>query len=123
MCDLNFLQLRWARFFTLARWKWTLAPFGRSGDFYVTIPCGHSECNGSHTLNVRIYEKQREVLERLHGEMFSADAIYSEPHPALFGDGPRNTTWQMAHGAGGGLCRVDQWLGEAEELWELSANG
>jgi hypothetical protein len=36
--------------------------------------------------------------------------MYTEPHPALFGDGPENTFWQKAHGAGGGVEAIAQWV-------------
>ena len=108
------LKLRWARFFTLAGWDWKLSP--RPGfDFQVTFPCGHSECNGSHTLVVRIVDKCREALARKHQETF--DYAYSEPHPALFGDGPANTLWEMSHGAGGGVEQVADWMVE-DSPWE-----
>jgi hypothetical protein len=120
MCDLNFLQLRWARFFTLAGWKWKLASPYSGFDFHVTIPCEHSECNGSHELSVRIQEKTLEVLNTQHDELFSVDEMYAEPHPALFGNGPKNTVWQMVHGAGGGVFRLDGWSSDFEILWEKS---
>ena len=122
------LKLRWARFFTLAGWNWKLSP--RPGfDFQVTFPCPHGECDGSHTLIVRIVDKCYEALVRKHGETFNY--AYDVPHPALFGDGPANTYWEMAHGAGGGCESVDDWMTRARwtdvgknvnELWERAAH-
>lgn len=112
------LKLRWARFFTLAGWSWKLSP--RPGfDFQVTFPCGHSECNGSHTLIVRVCNRPRPVLQ----EKYKAFAWpYEEPHPALFGDGPANTFWEMAHGAGGGCETAERWTEQdAGWLWERAA--
>ena len=116
-----YLKLRWARFFTLAGWNWRLAHPRTGADFIVTLPCEHSECHGSHTLAVRICNKNREALENKHDQMYDPPLMYQEPHPALFGDGPRNTVWQMSHGAGGGTFSVLQWA--SERLWEVAARG
>jgi hypothetical protein len=115
------LKLQWARFFALVGWEWKLSP--RPGfDFKVTFPCGHSECHGSHTLLVRVVERTRDALAKSHSKKFSADQTYTEPHPALFGDGPENTFWQMAHGAGGGVEAVAQWVPNASAIWEKAAH-
>jgi hypothetical protein len=115
------LNLRWARFFTLAGLEWKLA--NRPGfDFILTIPCSHSECSGSHILRVRVSEKTHDALARKHGELYDAGEMYTEPHPALFGDGPKNTHWQMPHGAGGGTESLDQWVRNSQELWERAVH-
>lgn len=115
------LKLRWARFFTLAGWKWKLSP--RPGfDFQVSLPCNHhQDCNGSHSLLVRTCEKTGKALEQKHCELYDCDFMYSEPHPALFGDGPDNTVWQMVHGDGGGTYSVSS-FGNANKLWERAAH-
>ncbi len=111
------LKLRWARFFTLAGLQWKLA--NRPGfDFIITLPCEHSECGGSHVLRVRVCEKTCDALGRKHDELYDADQMYSVPHPALFGDGPENTYWQMGHGAGGGVECLSRWVLDADKLWE-----
>jgi hypothetical protein len=116
-----YLKLRWARFFTLAGWNWTLAHQSTMADFIVTIPCSHSECNGSHVIAVRVCEKALESLTRKHSDLY-AGRMYDEPSPALFGDGPKNTYWQMVHGAGGGDESVSNWTStDANELWERAA--
>jgi len=116
-----YLKLRWARFFTLAGWNWKLS--SKPGfDFEVTFPCCHSECRGHHSLLIRVSEKTHEALTRKHGELFDAHFMYSSPHPALFGDGPRNTHWQMSHGAGGGCETAQNWTQQdANYLWERAA--
>lgn len=118
----TYLKLRWARFFTLAGWDWNLAPKHQGFDFQVTFPCIHSECSGSHSLLVRISEKSHEALERKHNELYDLHYMWSDPHPALFGDGPPNTHWQMGHGAGGGCFTVAEWEPDAETLWERAAH-
>jgi hypothetical protein len=115
-----YLKLRWARFFTLAGWNWRLSS-NPGFDFVVTFPCVHSECGGSHSLLVRISEKTLEGLKAKHHDLWDAHYAYSIPHPALFGDGPRNTFWEMAHGAGGGEESVLRWLPDADEIWERAA--
>jgi hypothetical protein len=115
------LKLRWARFFTLARWNWNLAPKHAGFDFHVTIPCEYSECRGSHSLRVRICEKTHESLIAKHEDLFDIDEMYSSPHPALFGFGPKNTHWQMVHGSGGYGC-LDQWVPDADDLWKRAAH-
>lgn len=108
------LKLRWARFFTLAGWNWKIS--ARPGfDFEVTFPCDHSECHGAHTILVRVVDKCREAIEKKHRETFSQP--YIEPHPALFGDGPDNTYWEMSHGAGGGCEQVEDWMVK-DSRWE-----
>ena len=115
------LKLKWARFFTLAGWDWTLAP--RPGfDFSVTLPCNHSECSGSHILLVRVKERNRKELVTMHGNRFSVDQTWASPHVALFGDGPDNTCWVMSHGAGGGQFSVSEWLPEAFQLWSRASH-
>jgi hypothetical protein len=122
MCDLNFLQLRWARFFALAGWEWKLASPYSGFDFQLTIPCGHSEGDGSHRISVRTLQQTLELLKSRHDEMFSGDEMYAEPHPALFGNGPKNTVWRMAHGAEGGDYHLDEWESDAETLWRKAAS-
>jgi hypothetical protein len=51
------LEARWAAFFDMIGWKHEYEPIdlpGWSPDFRVVFPCGHSECNGSHSLLVEI---------------------------------------------------------------------
>jgi hypothetical protein len=114
-------HVRWARLFTLAGWDWKLASTP-GFDFQVTMPCGHSECNGSHELLIRLcHDQSPEMLEKDHDSSFTVDEMYDSPHPALFGNGPDNTHWQMAHGAGGGYARLGDWPGMTD-LWERAAH-
>ena len=120
MTMLTWLQLRWTRFFTLAGWDWKLST--RPGfDFEVRFPCRSGECDGGHTLSVRIVDKPHYYLTQDYKAFRYA---YHEPHPALFGDGPENTFWAMTHGSGGGEYKVDNWQtnGDCDELWERAAH-
>ena len=112
------LKLRWARFFTLVGWHWTLAAKHAGYDFNLTIPCGKSDCNGSHQLDVRISKNSYGELIAEHDRLFAVEDMYRSPHPALFGHGPDQTHWQMVHGDGGGYYHITTWLGNADELWE-----
>lgn len=113
------LEARWAAFFDVVGWEWDYEPVdlhGWSPDFRVTFPCRHSECSGSHTLlvevkpytNIKQFQGHRcmdfsyGVSER--GEEIPADAS------AAFGESPRVSYWEMAHGAGGGEEEVDNWV-------------
>jgi hypothetical protein len=53
--------------------------------------------------------------------LWDIDFIYSDPHPALFGYGPQNTHWQMAHGGGGGHYSLNSLWPGLEKLWESAS--
>jgi hypothetical protein len=112
------LKLQWARFFTLAGLDWRLSK-RRGFDFIVTFPC---QCAGLHTLAVRVCEKTHVALARKHDELYDVGFMYATPHPALFGDGPEDTYWQMAHGGGGGDETLSARIRNAEELWRRAAH-
>jgi hypothetical protein len=114
-----FLKLRWARFFTLAGWNWSLSTTP-GFDFFITLP-GTDE-GETHSLLVRISEKTHEALVAKHNDLFDIHHMYRNPHPALFGDGPTNTHWQMAWGSGGGYYTVAGRCGAAGDLWESAAH-
>jgi hypothetical protein len=114
------LKLRWARFFTLAGWQWRLSP--RPGfDFEVTFPCRNGECDGSHTLIVRVADKSyHEFVDEYHKTFRNT---YREPNPALFGDGPEDTYWEMVHGSGCGCETAQSWTStDANLLWKEAAH-
>ena len=71
---------------------------------------------------MRVVEQAHDALAKSHSETFTPTQMYSEPHPALFGDGPENTYWQMPHGAGGGVEAVAQWVPGAARIWEQTAH-
>jgi hypothetical protein len=115
------LKLRWARFFTLAGWDWKLST--RPGfDFEVHFRCHYPECTGGeHTLLVRVRNKPRHVLQN---EYLSFSYPYEEPNPALFGNGPANTYWEMVHRAREGEAQVGSYWTpkDADWLWERAAH-
>lgn len=125
------LEARWAAFFDLAGWDWEYEPIdlvGWSPDFRLTIPCPHSECNGSHTLLVEV--KPYFSLEDFNGHPcmdypfggLGEDGIPADSS-ACFGENPRVTQWVMAHGAGGGAYSVETWGSmDADDLWKQAGN-
>jgi len=113
------LKIRWARFFTLLGWNWQLSS-NPSFDFLVTYSCLRGDCS-EHKLLVRICEKTHEALVAKNESLYDIDSMYGEPHPALFGDGPANTHWQMACGNGGGYFFMNYW-GGMNEVWEQAAH-
>jgi len=116
------LKLKWARFFTLAGWQWSLSS-RPDFDFKVHVPCWKEDCADArnthhHVLLVRVVNQHRAALEETHGKRFHTDQMYQEPHPALFGDGPDSTVWQMAHGDGGGIYDLVSFTSNGGRLWE-----
>ncbi|MCJ9720124.1 hypothetical protein MOV66_02550 [Agrobacterium sp. SHOUNA12C] len=120
------LEAQWAAFFDLAGWTWKVNPVpvgDWSPDFRVTFPCGHSECGDAHTLLVTVLPvsdiaafSDHPCLSSLYGmdregKWIGADA------GAAFGTSPAVTTWQMSHGAGGGIDDVYNWVDNADALW------
>jgi hypothetical protein len=115
------LKLRWARFFTLAGWNWRLSNIP-GFDFIVEWPGLDSDDFVHHSLRIRICEKTHEALMRKHEELFDIHYMYRSPHPALFGDGPENTHWQMAWGSGGGCYCLAGYGAHMNELWKRAAH-
>ena len=127
------LERRWAWFFMLAGWTWAYRPrtkYFLSPTFRVSFPCGHGECHGSHELDVFLRDVTRVedfgvTIWNLASarppadDLMGAGSPYDAPHTALFGADPSVTTWEMAHGAGGGCETVSRWV--PDELWERAA--
>ena len=120
------LVARWAAFFDLAGWNWSLNPvpvFDWKPDFRITFKCNHSECNGSHTLLVSILPI--DTIEELQGHpalsyglfVGKDDKAHLADAGALFGTSPNVSQWQMSHGAGGGIYSVVDWVHQSERLW------
>lgn len=115
------LKLRWARFFTLAGWKWKLS--SRPGfDFLVTFPATDYRDCCPHELLVRICEKTHAALIAKHDDLWDVNFMYDSPAPALFGDGPENTHWQMCCGDGGGYACLAGYGRHMQELWERASH-
>lgn len=124
-------EARWAVFFDVLEWAWEYEPIdlkGWSPDFRVTFPCSHSECSGSHSLLV-------EVKPYFHLEEFIGHPCMDYPYgrngdkeipadaSACFGNGPRVTRWEMAHGVGGGVYDVESWENiDLEDIWAMCGN-
>lgn len=130
------LEARWAAFFDIVKWKWEYEPIdlvGWSPDFRVEFPCGHSGCNGSHTLLVEVKPyfdindfKGHPCLDYPFGSKWIGDdSDGCEKIPAdasaAFGANPRTTYWEMTHGHGGGCESVPCWfLGDIDSTWDMA---
>jgi hypothetical protein len=117
----------WAWFFSLIGWQWKYFPqahgFSVEPSFRVCVPCGHSECSGSHMLDVFLRRGVNNA-ERFGVSIFAlaslcrgSDSPYDSPHPALFGENPSVTIWEMAHGCGGGEYSVPVWVPDWKDIW------
>ena len=129
------LEARWAAFFDLIGWQHEYEPIdlpGWSPDFRVVFPCGHSECDGSHSLLVEVkpyfYLKQfrghpsSQYFGCGLGEDWTPDLCCSA---AQFGANPEVTYWAMGHGAGGGDEEITRWIPGGcsySRLWSQAGN-
>jgi len=121
------LEARWAAFFDLAGWRyWTNpAPVGDwQPDFKVEFECGHSECGPTHTLLVSVLPANslasfegHPCLAHSYG-VKGSNGRWLADGGAAFGNGPHATHWEISHGAGGGIEKVDFRVHNAVQLWE-----
>ncbi len=112
------LEKQWRVFFGLFGWECKYRPAYRGRlqpTFRVSIPCGHSECYGSHDLYVFVLDVKS--VEEFGVTVWDLGDPYHSPHPALFGADPSVTTWEMAHGAGGGVECVANWVRDCKHAW------
>lgn len=126
------LEARWAAFFDLVGWKWEYEPIDLNGwvpDFRVQWECGHSECNGSHSLLVEIKPyrniKDFEGHPCMHyiGCGLGACEEIDEDSSAAFGINPSVIYFGLAHGAGGGEeTDIRMWASDIEENWNKAGN-
>ena len=109
------LDAKWAAFFRICKWKASYFSDNPASHFIVEIPCGHSECNGSHLIKafIGLYESQDDARKVLPDD---ADSWIS-PHPARFGNSPENTVWYMPHGSGGGEECLANWIDDPMGKW------
>lgn len=120
------LLAQWAAFFDLAGWKWSrgVSPVGDwLPDYRATFDCGHSECNGSHTILISVLPvsdistvEGHPALKHLYG-VTRSDGLVIADAGAVFGTSPTSTYWEMAHGAGSGVDDATYWADDAEGLW------
>lgn len=120
------LEARYAAFFDICRWTWEYEPFdlfGWSPDFRVSFPCGHSECSGCHILMVEV--KPYTSIDEFAGHP-SLDYPYGKSSrgqipadaSASFGYNPSISTWEMAHGCGGGVFNIEWEISDWKEKWD-----
>ena len=120
------LQAHWVAFFELAGWKWWSNPMAIGDwkpDFKVEFPCDHSECSGFHTLFVSVLPISSVDGFKHHPSVThtysvkDADGTRVADAGAAFGSSPTATTWEMSHGAGGGIEEVTTWVPRSAQLW------
>lgn len=94
-----------------------------SPDFRVTFSCGHTECNGSHTLLVTVLPVSKIEDFGAHPALSYAYGVPGTKADAgaVFGSSPRVTRWEMAHGSGSGVEDVSYWVDNATALWTKAA--
>ena len=126
------LEARYAAFFDLLDWRWSYEPLdlvGWTPDFGVGIPCGHSECVAAgetlmhHELLVEVKPYGDAVMFGGH-PMWKHSQEWTPPHVVGLGLNPEVCTqWEMVHGAGGGVERVLNWVGnDWLSLWKRAGN-
>jgi hypothetical protein len=127
------LEARWACFFDLASWKWEYEPIdlpGWSPDFRVEFPCGHSECEGSHSLLVEVKPyfdlvdfAEHPCMDYPFGRKYSKGSRIPADASAAFGAHPRISFWEMAHGSGGGVESIARWVNQdLDSLWNQAGS-
>ena len=126
------LEARWAAFFVLAGWEWEYEPIDLTGwvpDFIVRIPCSHSDCNGYHVLFAEV--KPYVDLKQFEGHpctMYPFGGQGEDPKipadaSASFGNNPHVTSWVMAHGSGGAVYCVHDWIkADVDKMWKEAGN-
>lgn len=121
------LEARWAAFLEL--WEpcsnWEYEPIDLRGwmpDFWVQLPCRHSECSPFHELyaEVRPYRTIQTFYDAQH-PVTKIDP-YSTPTPAMFGISPEVSAFELAHGCGGGIYSILYWGRYDPSLWREAGN-
>lgn len=139
------LEAKWAAFFDLCGFKWEYEPIDFRGwvpDFFLEFPCGHSECNPTHTVyaEVKPYRSLDEFKGHpAYGVVWGCDTIANTASPfgydefslgvdavALLGLSPApgvSVIQSMSHGSGGGEYDIGHFvIGDADELWREASN-
>jgi hypothetical protein len=135
------LEAQYAAFFDLAEWSWEYEPIDLEGwvpDFRVIFPCDRSECQSpgdgipAHALLVSV--KPFFTLDEFRQDQQSAKlAMYSYGRDdyghsipadaaAWFGANPSVSSWEMCHGAGGGMYDIPYWGDNWNALWNEAGN-
>jgi len=125
------LIAQWAAFFDLIEWTWhtNASSVGDwTPDFYISYPCGHSECSGSHELLATVLPFTRLADFGNHpcmkhdfgtGGPALSDGLLNFDGGAALGVNPSVSRWEISHGSGGGhediYLHFDE--GHADRLW------
>jgi hypothetical protein len=122
------LEARYAALFDLVGWKWQYEPFDLEDwtpDFRVEFPCDHGDCEGKHALLVEV--KPYLTLAEFEGHpcqdypFGGSEKKIPADASAAFGNDPSVTSWDMAHGSGGGTYAMADWVKQdVMELWKVA---
>ncbi len=120
------LEATYAAFFDLVGWRWDYEPVDLDGwipDFWIRIPCGHSECGGEGSGH-ELYAEVRPYysLSEFDGHPLTKLERYEPPHPTMLGVTPEISFWEMGHGAGGGTEAIPNWVHNWEPIWKQAKN-
>lgn len=130
------LEAKWAAFFDLGDLEWIYEPIDKKNwvpDFWLEIPCNHSECSNNHELYIEV-KPYTKLTKMEQGEWISRHPDFARrpelpdvdpwsiPSPAIFGQRPDVTRWIMTHGAGGGVEDIKRWVKNADKLWKEASN-
>lgn len=124
------LEAQWAAFFDLADWSWWANPAPVNNwqpDFKVSFKCGHSECSGKHTLFLSVLPLSSLESFRDHPCMTHSYGVRDEHGQwfadggAAFGNSPEVTSWEISHGAGGGIENVEFRVDNANSIWKRAS--
>lgn len=126
------LHAQWAALFDLAGWTWRTNVASIDDwqpDFWVSFPCGHSECGATHEILVSVLPVRTLDGVRSHPALSHSYDVKDKRGKrvadagAVFGVNPSITAFEISHGAGGGTFTVDFWLeGRANALWDQAAS-
>lgn len=122
------LEARWAAFFDLCEWEHEYEPIDLeewTPDFYVKIPCTHSECGGFHGLLVEVkpYFSLREFEGHPCTGYPRGEGLPMGVHAAAaFGVGPDVTNFYLIHYILEGFFDVFEWVYNAGDLWKEAGN-
>ena len=101
-----FVHAHWVEFFTTLGWAFTYQKGDEVEQSHIVfyMPCDHSECDKYHA----VYLPLAPLIERKDG--LSVASFYPTP---------KDVTWFMVCGHGGGVFRLSDVIQEWEDRWNL----
>ena len=112
------LEKQWRVFFGLFGWECKYRPAYRrrcSQPFASAFRVGTASATARTIVYVFVLDVKS--VEEFGVTVWDLGDPYHSPHPALFGADPSIATWEMAHGAGGGVECVANWVRDCKHAW------